>query len=182
MVELKLMLFVEVASIFVSDNWVLIGSHWNDVIVSAMTSQIASLTIVYSTVYSGEDQRKHQSSASLAFVRGIRRWPVNSQRKWPVTRKMFPFDDVTVMRCFCCANYFHTWTIVDLSSISLFGRNVKRTSIRNSKRFIHQNAFENIVCEFSAILRRISVLIHGVSLTNMAVRGEIHIKMHCYER
>ena len=40
------------------------------------------------------DQRKHQSSASLAFVRGIHRWPVNSQHKWPVTRKMFPFDDV----------------------------------------------------------------------------------------
>ena len=42
------------------------------------------------------DQRKHQSSASLAFVRGIHRWPVNSPHKWPVTRKMFPFDDVIV--------------------------------------------------------------------------------------
>ena len=61
---------------------------------SAMASQITSLTIVYSTVYSGVDQRKHQSSASLAFVRGIHRWPVNSLHKSPVTRKMFPFDDV----------------------------------------------------------------------------------------
>ena len=43
---------------------------------------------------SGTAHRKHQSSASLAFVRGIHRWPVNSQHKWPVTRKMFPFDDV----------------------------------------------------------------------------------------
>ena len=60
----------------------------------AMASQIASLTIVCSTVYSGADQRKHQSSASLAFVRGIHRWPVNSPHKWSVTRKMFPFDDV----------------------------------------------------------------------------------------
>ena len=51
-------------------------------------------TIVYSTVYSGSNQRKHQSSSSLAFVRGIHRWPVNSPHKWPVTRKMFPFDDV----------------------------------------------------------------------------------------
>ena len=58
-----------------------------------MTSQITSLTIVYSSVYSGADQRKHQSSASLAFVSGIR-WPVNSPRKGPVKRKMFPFDDV----------------------------------------------------------------------------------------
>ena len=40
------------------------------------------------------DQRKRQSSASLAFVRGIHRWPVNSPHKWPVTRQMFPFDDV----------------------------------------------------------------------------------------
>ena len=55
----------------------------------AMASQITSLTIVYSTVYSGVDQRKNQSSASLAFVRGIHRWPVNSPHKWPVTRKMF---------------------------------------------------------------------------------------------
>ena len=61
---------------------------------SAMASQITSLMIVYSTVYSGGDQRKHQSSASLAFVRGIHRWPMNSPHKWPVTRKMFPFDDV----------------------------------------------------------------------------------------
>ena len=43
---------------------------------------------------SDADQRKHQSSASLAFVRGIHRGPVNSPHKWPVTRKMFPFDDV----------------------------------------------------------------------------------------
>ena len=51
----------------------------------------------FSTVYSGADQRKHQSSASLAFERGIRRWPVNSPHKWPVTRKMFPFDDVIMV-------------------------------------------------------------------------------------
>ena len=68
--------------------------HNNDVIIRAMASQIISLTIAYLTVYSGADQRKHQSSASLAFVRGIHRWPVNSPHKWPVTRKMFPFDDV----------------------------------------------------------------------------------------
>ena len=60
----------------------------------AMASQITSLMIVYSTVYSDADQRKHQSSASLAFVRGIHRGPVNSPHKWPATRKMSPFDDV----------------------------------------------------------------------------------------
>ena len=68
--------------------------HYNDVIMSTIASQITSLTIVYLTVYSGAYQRKHQSSASLAFVRGIHRGPVNSPHKGPVTRKMFPFDDV----------------------------------------------------------------------------------------
>ena len=68
--------------------------HYNDVIMGGIASQITSLTIVYSTVYSEADQIKHQSSASLAFVRGIHRGPVNSPHRWPVTRKMFPFDDV----------------------------------------------------------------------------------------
>ena len=60
----------------------------------AMASQITSLTIVYWIVYSDADQRKYQSPASLVFVLGIHRGPVNSPHKWPVTRKMFPFDDV----------------------------------------------------------------------------------------
>ena len=67
---------------------------YNDVMMSAMVSRITSLTIVYLSVYSGADQRIHLSPASLAFVRGIHRWPVNSSHKGPVTRKMFPFDDV----------------------------------------------------------------------------------------
>ena len=69
-------------------------SHYDDVIMSEIASQITSLTIVYSTVHSGADQSKHQSSASLAFVWEIHRWPVNFPHKWPVTRKIFPFDDV----------------------------------------------------------------------------------------
>ena len=59
-----------------------------------MASQIISLTIVYSSVYSDADQRKYQSSASLAFVWGNPRRPVDSSHKGPVTLKMFPFDDV----------------------------------------------------------------------------------------
>ena len=69
---------------------------YSDVIMGATVSQITSLTTVYSTVLSGVDKKKHQSSASLAYVRGIHRWPVNSPHKWPVTRKMFPFDDVII--------------------------------------------------------------------------------------
>ena len=82
--------------IFVKENATVTG-HYNDVIMRAMAYQTTSLTIVYPIVYSGTNQRKHQSSASLAFVRGIHRRPVDSPHKWPVTRKMFPFDDV-IMR------------------------------------------------------------------------------------
>ena len=68
--------------------------HYDDVIMSTLASRI---TTVFLIVYSCADQRKHQSSASLAFVRGIHRWPVNSPHKGPVTRKMLPFDDVTMI-------------------------------------------------------------------------------------
>ena len=68
--------------------------HYDDVIMDTIASQITSLAIVYSIVYSSAVLRKHQSSASLAFVWGIHRGPVNSPHKGPVTRKMFPFDDV----------------------------------------------------------------------------------------
>ena len=76
--------------------------------------------------YSGADQRKDQSSASLAFARGIHRWPVNSPHKGPVMRKMLPFNDVIMKslqlifaiygypickqrRC----NSFEVWKLVD---------------------------------------------------------------------
>ena len=76
---------------------IIMEKYYSGVMMGVMAFQITSLTIVYSTVDSGTDERKHQSSASLAFVRGIHRWPVNSPDKWPVTRKMFPFDDVTMI-------------------------------------------------------------------------------------
>ena len=68
--------------------------HYNIIIMSAMASQITRLTIIYSAFYSGEDQRKK----SKLCVTGLRAenspWPVNSPHKGPVTREMFPFDDV----------------------------------------------------------------------------------------
>ena len=54
-------------------------THYGDVIMRTIASQITSLTVVNSTVYSDADQRKH---------------PVNSPHKGPVTRKMLQFDDV----------------------------------------------------------------------------------------
>ena len=84
--------------------------HYNDVIMSAMASQVTSLTIVYSTVYPGVNQRKHQSSESMAAVRGIHRWPVNSPHKGPVTRD----DDVILT-----AEY---WCFFDVSLIKLWNK------------------------------------------------------------
>ena len=63
--------------------------HCTEVMMCAVASQITNLMIVYSTVYWRADRRKHQNSASLVFVRGIHRWPMNSPHKLPVTRKMF---------------------------------------------------------------------------------------------
>ena len=96
------------------------ADHYDDVIMSVIASQITSLAFVYSTVYSEAYQRKHQSSASLAFVRG----PVNSPRKWPVTRKMFLFDDVIM----------NTQTFVVLSEES-----VNRTVFRRLMPIVRRN-------------------------------------------
>ena len=73
---------------------------------SAMGSQITGVFIVYSTVCS--DQRKHQSTASLAFVRGIHQWPVNCSHKGAVTRKLFPFDDVIIAMQSSCTTHGHS--------------------------------------------------------------------------
>ena len=78
-----------------------------------LASQITSLTVVYSIVYSGVDQSKHQSSASLAFVQEIHRGPVNFPHKWPVTRKMLPFDDV-IMIPYNSITITRQWFLVDV--------------------------------------------------------------------
>ena len=83
-------LISEVTSIFSCNNS---EPYYSDVMMVAIASQITSFTIVHSNVYSDANQRKHQSSASLAFVRGIHRGPVNFPHKWHVTREMFPFDE-----------------------------------------------------------------------------------------
>ena len=95
--------------------------YYSGVIMGAMASQITSLMIVYSTVYSDADQRKHQSSASLAFMWGIHRWPVNSPHKWPVTRKMFPFDD-SIMDI---SLYSLSWNLEDARSVFRFFQSLR---------------------------------------------------------
>ena len=98
-------------------------AHYDDVIMTTLASQITSLAIVYSIVYSDADQRKHQSSASLAFVRGIHRGPVNSPHKWPVTRKMFPFDDVIMIWIqINCTSSWMTNLVIKYMLIHVLGR------------------------------------------------------------
>ena len=62
-----------------------------------MASQITGVSIVYSAVCLGEDQGKHQSSASLTFMMWIHRWQAISPHKGPVKRQMFMLDDVIVL-------------------------------------------------------------------------------------
>ena len=69
-------------------------SDYSNVIMSAMASEITGISIAYTTVCSGTDEKEYQSFTSLDFVRGIHWWHVNSLHKEPVTRKIFPFDDV----------------------------------------------------------------------------------------
>ena len=71
--------------------------HYRDVIVSKMASQITGVQIVCSAVCSFVNKRKHESSASLAFVMEIHRWPVDSLHEGPVMGKVFPFDDVIIV-------------------------------------------------------------------------------------
>ena len=81
-----------------------VAYHYNDVIMNALASQITSLTIVYSPAYLDADQRKHKAP---------RHWPLcgeftgNSPHKRPVTRKMFPFDDVIMV--WTGTSWRHRW-------------------------------------------------------------------------
>ena len=118
----------------------------------SMASQITSLTIVYYRVYSGADQIKHQSSASLAFVRGIHRWPVNSPHKWPVTRKMCPFDDAIMVlpdtpiwwaQCGLTMRHTVAWKIIS----SDIWRQIPNV-------YVNEYAFENAVYQKGLSLSR----------------------------
>ena len=115
-----------------------------------MASQITSLTVVYSTVYSDADQRKHQSSASLAFVWGIHRGPLNSPHKGQVTRKMFPFDDVIMTSCQLFGAKAIIWINVELLPIGPLRKNNSEILIKMQK-FSWKDAFQNVVRKIIAI-------------------------------
>ena len=130
--------------------------HYSDAMISAMASEIHGVSTVYSRLCSGVDQRKHQSSASLAFVRGLHRRPVSSPHKGLVTRKMFPFDDVIVYFWIpvyiiqvCCLfvkrmpNYmwFHAM-LTSLSGLCVLARNWSK----ESSEYIRVNHRESSIC------------------------------------
>ena len=147
-------------------------SHYNEVIMGEIASQITSLTIVYSAVYSDAVQRKHQTFESLAFVRWIHRWPVISPHKWPVTRKMFPFDNV-IMK-----TKFHVPCIRDFKSIMFIDNKIilfKEWTVTPSTHFKTTRLSKLLICNLFA-LSDISVFYRGISLV---VQGnEMPIK--CY--
>ena len=104
-----------------------------------ISSQITNLAIVYSTVYSGADQGKHQSSSSLAFVRGSYRWPANSPHKGLVTRKMFSFDNVVMTLTKLIGIYHHgvSWVL-------------RRSKSPIIEMLIQQNSTKSIVLSLKA--------------------------------
>ena len=136
--------------------------HYTGVIMDAMASHITGITIVYSTVYTGADQRKHQSSASLAFVWGIRRWHVNSPHKGPVTRKLFPFDDFMMKHYTLCTSsqtqhtHTHTYT-------KPMGRLLMAILLKSMRSSIYDRYFKFTICfntlNFGRFERRLGKLI-----------------------
>ena len=146
----------------------------------AMAPQICSLTIVYSTVYSDEDQRKHQRSASLAFMWEIHRWPVNSPHKGPVTRKMSPFDDV-IMKPFTINSVLIHRILSFLERFCSHLFKIKNGSIFNSShqsnhshnKVISTNMFlpskRNRMTPKWAVHRRREVLIWDIHLKHISI-------------
>ena len=118
--------------------------HYNDVIMGAKASQITSLTIVYSTVYADADQRKHQSFALLALCAGNSPGPVNSPHKGPVTRKIFPFDDVIMKIMFSDISMNIIWYKIVASSILICKQNFvlfQTTSFQCNQSWTYQLYF-----------------------------------------
>ena len=177
--------------------------HYGDVIMSAKAFQITGGVIVYSTVCSGSDQRKHQSSPLLAFVRGIHR-RVNSPRKGPVQRKMFLFDDV-IMSIFIWAVSVTMWTcsgkdgtfyvsfICDIAMdktsvffpiqlpkffncfLSTFLQNVQNTDLE--KKGIHWNIYKHAINENCFSVYVIGVFFYEILIVDLYTHTHTHTHM-----
>ena len=144
----------------------------------AIASQITGLTIVYSTVYSYADQRKHHSSASLGFVWGIHRGPVNSLHKWPATRKMFPFDDIIMNHAM--ENTWSMWMHEKLQKCKHWYLNPKKIINRLSGNG-KGNAFKIGIPETGSFTDGHTLIVNSVYLNESFVIAKyLYLKKPCF--
>ena len=148
---------------------------------NTIVSQITSLTIVYSTVYSDADQNKHQSSASLAFVWGSHRGPVRFETIWRSC-------DLTVMPIICTQIWLLYWTILSVISncllwIDMGGCwktpptiNITRLIRRPISRTIfhrNSNSMKNLL-KWSSIVGK-HIFIYPLSASNYEINNILNI-------
>ena len=142
--------------------------HYNDVIMGTIVSQIASFTIVYSMVYSGADQRKHQSSATLAFVRWIHRGLVT----WPVTWKMFLFDDVIMSPVSYRALFQHKTIFSDTDIIQI--QTIMKIRLSGSYTFLTM-ILDDVVMQWARASASV-ILNMQIMVMSLLVRWHLHIQ------
>ena len=142
-----------------------------------MASQITGASVVYSTVFSGADQTKHQCSASLAFVRGIHRWPVNFPHKGPVTWKMIPFGDVIMMGCtlllwlYICSYDANTYFWIQLMHVLI----KIATKVRYRGLFLKLNRATHATKQSPSFCSRYMVIHYRVCLQIYSVCGHLNL-------
>ena len=130
--------------------WNISQIHYSNVTMGALTSQITSLTIVYSTVYSGTEKKKTSKLRVSGLCVGNSPGPGDSQHKWLVTRKMFPLDEVIMIRvmrgpdcinAWFCMLYKQSGAVITRSNITYYYIqlyiNTGRTWARTTSHKIH---------------------------------------------
>ena len=153
-------------------------NHYRDVTMSAMAYQITAVSIVCLTVCSGTVQRKHQSSASLAFMKGIHQWLVYSPHKGPVTQKMFPFDDITMTSH--CLNWWRPnpqYHMVSMSSIDFSTDHFQPRMISNDSCQYHEiknNAWVTVNNDFWVTSEAICQWFSRVTKSRVKIIGKSH--------
>ena len=129
--------------------------HYIDVIMTTMASQITSFTVVYSTVYSDADQRKHQSYASLAFV-----WGIHRTGEFPAQKASYA-ENVSIWwrhHGFCLCHY-----IIFIGNLQGYGYNL--ISIGQTKHFGSTNFAGYCICLyaiFCVIVQIDRMLLHKI--------------------
>ena len=128
---------------------------------SAIASQMASLTIVYSIVYSGTDQRKHQSSASLAFVRGF-----TGDRWIPRTKGQLSGKCFHLMTSSCNLLLDVTWCVIRLCFAPPNWNTIQRHRNKDTLFFKPAYQFENDACKMTFSLCQVLISCTFIPLTS----------------